>query len=261
MSHKPKLGQNFLHDQSAIERIASSLGDLSTRTVIEIGPGRGAITHLLAKTAGHLIAIELDRELGPALREHYADANHIEVVEQDVLTVNLTELAKDNRVSVIGNLPYYITSDILLHLFAHHEVIDQAVLMVQKEVADRVAATPGTRDYGVLSATAQMYGKVEKLFTLPPGAFSPPPEVYSTVFRIRFAPRFEELNVHPEIFLPFVRKCFAQKRKTLSNNLRAAGFSSSQLQSAFETTQIDPQIRAEALTLDRMAQLWKELAN
>ncbi len=259
MPQKPKLGQNFLQDENAIERIVAALGNLSSRTVVEIGPGRGAITHRLAQQAHRLIAIELDRELAPALRAQYLERENIEILEQDVLTVDFAQLAKAERLLIVGNLPYYITSDILLHLFAHNAVIDQAVLMVQREVADRVAAAPGSRDFGLLSATVQMYGRVERLFTLPPGAFSPPPEVYSTVFRITMAPRFQAFSVEEEGFLSFLKKCFAQKRKTLANNLRAAGFSADILQGGFSKAEIDPKIRAEALPLEAMARLYRQL--
>lgn len=259
MPQKPKLGQNFLHDESAIERIVASLGNLSSRTIVEIGPGRGAITHRLAQRAHRLIAIELDRELAPALRVQYREQQHVEILEQDILTVDFAQLARTERLAIVGNLPYYITSDILLHLFAHNAVIDQAVLMVQREVADRVAATAGSRDYGLLSSTAQMYGRVERLFTLPPGAFSPPPEVYSTVFRITMAPRFQALGVDEGRFLGFLKKCFAQKRKTLANNLRAAGFSSEAISNGLSKAEIEPQMRAEALPLEAMARLFLQI--
>jgi 16S rRNA (adenine1518-N6/adenine1519-N6)-dimethyltransferase len=257
MPQKPKLGQNFLRDDVAVERIVTSLGDLSSRTVVEIGPGRGAITHRLAQRAHRLIAIELDRELAPALRSQYLGHQNIEILERDVLTVDFTQLAKEERLSIVGNLPYYITSDILLHLFAHNAVIEQAVLMVQREVADRVAAAPGSRDYGLLSATTQMYGRVNRLFTLPPEAFSPPPEVHSTVFRIVMDPRFQKLGVEENKFLGFLKICFAQKRKTLVNNLRAAGFAPQAISNAFIEAGIEPQIRTEALSLEAMARLYQ----
>ena len=191
MPSKPKLGQNFLHDAQAIGRIAAALGDLGGKTVIEIGPGRGAITKALASRAKQVIAIELDRELATALRAQFP-AERVNVVQADVLGFDFAAAARQagKRLPVLGNLPYYITSPILLKLAASHAALDRAVLMVQREMADRIVARPGSRDYGVLSVTVQMYGPVEPLFTLPPGAFSPPPEVHSTVFRWRFAPRF-----------------------------------------------------------------------
>ena len=138
-----------------------------------------------------------------------------------------------------GNLAVYITSPILLKLAASHAALDLAVLMVQREVADRVTAAPGSRDYGLLSVTVQMYGPVEQLFTLPPSAFSPPPKVHSTVFRWRFAPRFAELGVARGGFLRFLRQVFAQKRKTLANNLRAAGVAPAAVTGALAEAGID----------------------
>ena len=158
-----------------------------------------------------------------------------------------------------GNLPYYITSPILLKLAASHAALELAVLMVQREVAERVTATPGSRDYGLLSVTVQMYGPVEHLFTLPPSAFSPPPKVHSTVFRWRFAPRFAELGVAEDGFLRFLRQAFAQKRKTLANNLRAAGIATGSAEAALAEAGIDRKARAEAVPLEELAALWRGL--
>jgi len=258
---KSKLGQNFLVDPQAAERIAAALGDLSGRTVVEIGPGRGAITGGLASRAGHVIAVELDRELAAQLRARFAP-ERVTVIERDVLEFDLDAAASEagGRLCVAGNLPYYITSPILLKLAASHKGLETAVLMVQREVAERVTAGPGSRDFGLLSVTVQMYGPVQPLFTLPPGAFSPPPEVYSTVFRWRFAPRFAELGVEEESFLRFVRQAFAQKRKTLANNLRAAGVAPGAAAAALEKAAIDQRVRAESLPIDALAELWQALA-
>jgi 16S rRNA (adenine1518-N6/adenine1519-N6)-dimethyltransferase len=257
MAAKPKLGQNFLVDPQAIERIASALGNISSRTVVEIGPGRGAITGSLAARAAHLVAVELDRELAAALRARF-DAERVTVIEHDVLTFDFAAAAAGagQKLLVAGNLPYYITSPILLRLAASHAVLEAAVLMVQREVADRVTAAPGSRDYGLLSVTVQMYGAAERLFTLPPSAFSPPPEVHSTVFRWRFAPRFAEFGVEEEEFLRFVRQAFAQKRKTLANNLRAAGTSPEAVTAALASTGIDARARTETLPPEALARLW-----
>jgi len=255
-----KPGQNFLHDAQAIQRIVASLGDVSGRTVVEIGSGRGAITETLAMRAGHVQAIEVDPELARRLQARFP-ADRVNVVQRDVLSFDFAAAAAsaNERLLVVGNLPYYITSPILLKLAASHAALDRAILMVQREVADRVAAGPGSRDYGLLSVTVQMYGPAEKLFTLPPGAFSPPPEVHSTVFRWRFAPRFAELGVDEASFLAFVRKAFAQKRKTLANNLRAAGFAQGAIAAALSGTAIDARARTEALTIEDLARLWRSL--
>ena len=260
MPVKPKLGQNFLNDAAAAERIVASLGDIASRTVVEIGPGGGAITGALAARAGRVIAVELDRELAARLRGRFA-AERVTILEQDALEYDFgaASAAAGERLVVVGNLPYGITSPILLKLAASHAALDRAVLMVQREVADRVAAEPGSRDYGLLSVTVQMYGPAERLFTLPPSAFTPPPDVHSTVFRWRFAPRFTELDVDEGGFLRLVRQAFAQKRKTLANNLRAAGFPAERVAQGMERAGIPAQARAETVPMEGLAALWRVL--
>ena len=224
-SSKPKLGQHFLASESAALRIVEELGDISESTVIEIGPGRGALTALLAQRARRLIAIELDRVLAAQLRMQFAQTPNLEVIEGDVLSIDFDTIlgprpgfqrpgltVEPERAHVVGNLPYYITSDILLHLFTYRRHFSSLVIMVQKEVADRLAAKPGTSEYGLLSATAQLYARVEKLFTLPPGAFAPPPKVHSTVVRLTIEPRLEKLLVPENDFIQFLKLSFGQKR-------------------------------------------------
>ena len=256
---KPKLGQNFLVDDLARHRIADALGDMSNRTVVEIGPGHGAITDVLAGRARCLIAVEIDPSLAAELRFRFRDQPHVEVIEADVLTTELSALAHPGEtLDVIGNLPYYITSDILLHLFraAAKGRLSRAVLMMQREVADRVAARPGVKDYGLLSASTQMYAEVDALFTLPPSAFQPPPDVYSTVIRLHFKPRFAELGVDAPGFDRFLRQAFAQKRKTLANNLRFAGIAPDLLIARWPAS-LPPRIRAEQVGLEQIAELYR----
>ena len=257
MRTKPKLGQNFLVDIQAAQRIVAALGEVAGRTIVEIGPGKGAITGALAAQAGHVVAVELDHELAAGLREQF-DPARVTVVEDDVLRFNFAATAAQSgeRLRVAGNLPYAITSPILLKLAASYAALDIAVLMVQREVAERITARAGTRDYGHLSVTMQMYGPVEQLFTLPPAAFSPPPKVHSTVFRWRFAPRFAELGVAEAGFDRFLRQIFAQKRKTLVNNLRAAGVAPEAVASALAAAGINSLTRAEAVPVEDLAALW-----
>lgn len=258
MKHKPKLGQNFLVDPGAATAIADALGDLSHQTAFEIGPGAGAITGILARRARRLIAVELDPMLAVQLRAQFPS---IEVLEADILTVDLSAFRESGeKLRVVGNLPYYITSPILTHLFQHHAAIATAVVMMQREVADRVVAAPGSSDYGVLSATAQLYARIERVLDLPPAAFRPQPEVHSTVLRLTMQPRFDELGIQPETFLLFLRQCFAQKRKMLGKNLRAAGFDAAAVVLALEKSHIAPTARAEEIDLERMAALWRNLA-
>ncbi len=321
---KPKLGQNFLTDEAACRRIAASLGDTTQRTVVEIGPGHGAITALLAAHCRRLHCIEFDPALARELTFRFRNDPHVTIHTADILETDLAPLttqhstlntqqnpstpiqqepsprlhtddgsskdagcpmsgfsdmgsdrasnlyadrntavdsAAPQTLDVVGNLPYYITSDILLHLFtaAREGVLGRAVLMMQREVADRIAAAPGSSDYGALSAFTQMHAHAERLFTLPPSSFSPPPDVYSTVLRLDFAPRFAELRVDPEGFNKFLRSTFAQKRKTLNNNLRAAGYDPARLAAVWPAT-IPPQARAEAVSLESMAELYRALA-
>jgi 16S rRNA (adenine1518-N6/adenine1519-N6)-dimethyltransferase len=263
MKRKPKLGQNFLVDDAARHAIVDALGDLSNRTVIEIGPGHGAITEILSRRCRSLVALELDRALAAELTFRFRGEPHVRIIEADVLKTDLQSLIPAGETAdVIGNLPYYITSDILLKLFAagSNGLVSRAVLMMQREVADRVSASPGVRDYGLLSATAQMNAQVDHLFTLPPSAFSPPPEVYSTVLRLQFAPRFTELRVDPVGFDIFLRQCFAQKRKTLQNNLRAAGHPAEQLAASWPAD-IPAMARCESLPLEPMAALYRSLTS
>jgi len=267
----PKLGQHFLVDPSAAIRIAEAFGDLSQSTVLEIGAGRGALTSLLARRTRRLIAIELDRVLAAQLRMKFSLAQNVEIIEGDILAIDFDTLFgpkpgstrpgmnhQPEQVRVVGNLPYFITSDILLRLFAYRKYFETIVLMVQREVGDRLAARPGTSEYGLLSATAQLYASVEKLFTLPPSAFSPPPKVFSTVVRLIIASRIEGLNVPETGFIDFLRKSFGQKRKTLWNNLKS-DYEPATLRTALEKSGVKPTLRAEALSLEKSAALFRAL--
>ena len=268
----PKLGQHFLANESAAVQIVDALGDVSHRTVFEIGPGKGVLTSMLAKRAHRLIAVELDRVLAAQLRMEFGQSRNVEIIEGDVLAVDLktvfgprpgttrTEQESIEPVTVVGNIPYYITSDLLLRLFEHRNYVESLVLMVQREVADRLAAASGGSEYGLLSATAQLYSQVEKLFTLPPGAFSPPPKVHSAVVRLTIEPRLEELQVPEHEFIDFLKLSFSQKRKTLWNNLKSR-YGAQQLKAALEQTGIKSTVRAEALSLKKSAEVFRALHN
>ena len=270
---KPKLGQHFLDDASAARRIVDALGDVSQGTVLEIGPGRGVLTSLLANRVRRLIAIELDRVLAAQLRMKFALYPNVEIIEGDVLAIDFSTLfgpkpgasrpglvQTPEPVPVVGNLPYYITSDILLRLFEFHDQFDVIVIMVQQEVADRIAAEPGSRDYGLLSATAQLYARVEKLFTLPPDAFTPPPKVHSTALRMTVAPRFAELQIKPQEFIGFLKTAFAMKRKTLLNNLKK-DYREEMVRDTLKAAGIRTDVRAEALPLEQSAEIFRRLGN
>jgi 16S rRNA (adenine1518-N6/adenine1519-N6)-dimethyltransferase len=268
---KPKMGQHFLASEDVAARVVDTLGDVSQCTVLEIGPGRGILTSLLAKRARRLIAVELDRVLAAQLRLKFGMARNVEVIEADVLAIDFDSLfgpkpglsqpgieLKPQPVKVVGNLPYYITSDILLRLFEFSKYFESIVIMVQREVAERIAAEPGGRDYGMLSATTQLYARVEKLFTLPPGAFVPAPKVHSTVLRLTIEPQQERLGVAGDGFIDFLRLSFGQKRKTLWNNLKA-NYEGPALKHALAEAKVKPTARAETLSLKESAAIYRAL--
>ena len=272
--HKPKLGQHFLADDSYALQIVDALGDVSRHTVLEIGPGRGVLTSLLAKRARRLIAVELDRVLAAQLRLRFGMFTNVEIIEADILSVDVDSLFgpkpglrrpgiefRPDPVKIVGNLPYYITSDILLRLFEYAKYFETLVLLVQREVADRIASKPGSSEYGLLSATVQLYARVEKLFTLPPGAFAPPPKVHSTALRLTIAPQQQQLGLvdgQVEAFINFLRLSFSQKRKTLWNNLKS-GYPEQLLRAALADSRIKPTTRAETLSLAESAALFHAL--
>jgi len=270
-NHKPRIGQHFLADDSAAARIVNALGDVSHSTVLEIGPGRGALTSLLASRSRRLISIELDRVLAAQLRMKFSNAPNVEIIEGDILAIDFHTLFgpkpgasrpglvhKPEPAHVVGNIPYYITSDILLRIFEFRQYFSTIVIMVQREVADRITARPGGSNYGLLSATAQLYANVEKLFTLQPGAFSPPPKVQSTVIRLTIAAKLANLDVAEDGFVEFLKLSFGQKRKTLWNNLKSR-YEPDVLRAALQKTGVKPTVRAEALSLEKTAALFRAL--
>ena len=256
---KPLLGQHFLVDTDAKNRIVSALGSCANRTVLEIGPGKGALTEQLAERASRLIAVELDPALASVLRVRFAAEQNVEVLEADILTFPFEQFADTRELAVIGNLPYYITSPILHRLFAYEHLISRAVLMVQREVAERLSARPGTSSYGLLSVLSQIHTQVELLFALAPTAFAPPPKVDSAVLRMEFRPQWAELGVEPVQFTKFLGRCFAQKRKTLINNLRAAGYPGKQVTLALSIAETAPTARAEELAPHQLATVFRSL--
>jgi 16S rRNA (adenine1518-N6/adenine1519-N6)-dimethyltransferase len=268
---KPKLGQHFLNSDDVAARIVDAVGDVSESTVLEIGPGRGILTSLLARRTPRLIAVELDRVLAAQLRLKFGMARNVEILEADVLAIDFDSLFgpkpglgrpgmefKPQPVRVVGNLPYYITSDILLRLFEFSKYFESIVVMVQREVADRIAAEPGGSEYGILSATAQLYAGVEKLLIVPPTAFSPPPKVHSAVLRLTIDPQQEKLGVAGDGFIDFLRLSFGQKRKTLWNNLRGK-YDEKGLKRALAEANVKATARAETLDLAESAAVYRAL--
>lgn len=251
---RKSLGQHFLTDRRILARIADALHLTGGETVLEIGPGRGALTDLLAERAGRLIAIEYDRALAELLRQRYARRNNVLVAEADVLTVSLGELAAGPYV-LVGNVPYYITTPILFHALTPPRA-ERAVYLVQREVADRLGAAPGTKEYGGLTVNVAAVARAETLFRVPAGAFSPPPKVESAVVRI--TPLATPL-VTPDEERPLrtlVQNAFGMRRKQMRRVVRSLyALNAPAADAMLAAAQIDPEVRPETLSPEQFVGL------
>jgi 16S rRNA (adenine1518-N6/adenine1519-N6)-dimethyltransferase len=239
---RKRFGQNFLHDPGILRRIVESIAPRPEQTLIEIGPGEGALTLPLLRAAGKLIAIELDRDLIEPLKAKAHGIGELTVMSADALTVDLTALANGTRIRLIGNLPYNISTPILFHCLEHAGVIDDMHFMLQKEVVERMAAAPGSKIYGRLSVMLQLRCTVEPLLKVPPGAFRPAPKVDSAVVRLVPLPVEQLPNIAHGPLDRVVRAAFGQRRKTLSNALSELMDSA-----AIQAAGVDPRARAEQL--------------
>jgi 16S rRNA (adenine1518-N6/adenine1519-N6)-dimethyltransferase len=250
-----KLGQHFLADESWLDRIEDEVR-IDGGTWVEIGAGHGEMTTRLARRASKVLAIELDPSVARRLRNVTALCKNVEVVETDVLAADFEKLTGGARFSVYGNLPYYITSPILHRLFEHAERIAAIHIVIQYEVAARIVAPPGRRDYGYLSVASQWFGRPEIALRIPPGAFQPPPKVESALVSFHMPGARVEHSIEDEhAFLDFVKECFAQKRKTLRNNLRAR--LGTRAGEVLREACLAPDARAEQLTIAQFAALFR----
>jgi 16S rRNA (adenine1518-N6/adenine1519-N6)-dimethyltransferase len=260
--HYPKLGQHFLHDPRYRARILEALPLEAGDLVFEIGPGRGAMTALLAERVRKVIAIEIDRALAQGLQEDFREESRVEIILADVLHVDFAALCRQEGIAqgfVFGNLPYYITSPILHHLFAQRDSIRAMGLLMQREVAARLTAVPETRDYGYLTIATQIYSQPQIALAVPPGAFSPAPKVQSALVTFRMKAKFDRWpQATCEKFLEFVKRCFAQKRKNLLNNLGGI-YPRSRIMQAFEEVDKPASLRAEQLSLEELAGVFERL--
>lgn len=257
---RQKLGQHFLGDPAWQKRILETLPRAADDVWLEIGAGHGEMTRLLAAQGLRVISIETDARLAENLRQriesHPSEWPLVEIVSGDVLRLDLGKLAGGGRFRVYGNLPYYITSPILHHLFAYAGQIASIHIVIQFEVAARIAARPGRREYGYLSAACQFYTRPEIVLRIPPGAFRPPPRVTSALVRMTLPGERALLHVRDERgFLGFVQTCFGQKRKTLRNNLRALA-PDHRIHAALEACALRPDARAEQLSLAQFSALF-----
>ncbi len=274
---RPKLGQHFLADPRFRRRIVDALPLGQNELVVEIGPGRGAMTGLLAERAGHVVAIELDSALAEALRREFHGETRLEVIEADILATDVGQLCRERHAEtcfVFGNIPYYITSPILHHLFGFHASIHGMVLLMQREVAARLIARPGRRDYGYLTVLARVFSSPRLLLDVPRGAFSPPPQVESALVGFEMRPKpgaalptlSDASGLGPgnwdagevERFLSFVQACFAQKRKRLLNNLGRI-YGREAVETQLDRLGLGENVRAEELGVETLADIFAEL--
>lgn len=261
-----KFGQNFLIDAHVLNKIIASADITKDDCVLEIGPGIGTMTQYLAEAAGKVVAVEIDRNLIPILGETLAEYDNVTVINEDVLKVDINELAEKYNggrpIKVVANLPYYITTPIIMGLFESHVPVKSITVMVQKEVAQRMQAGPGNKDYGALSLAVQYYAEPYIVANVPPNCFMPRPGVGSAVIRLTL---YDEppVTVKDETLLfKIIRASFNQRRKTLQNGLNNSSevqFSKEQVQQALENLGLPASVRGEALTLAQFAQLADEL--
>ena len=257
-----KFGQNFLIDTHVLEKIISAAGITKNDCVLEIGPGIGTMTQYLAENAGHVVAVEIDRNLIPILKETLADYDNVTVINEDILRVDIKALAEEYNggkpIKVVANLPYYITTPIIMGLFESGVPIDNITVMVQKEVADRMKEGPGSKDYGALSLAVQYYASPYIVANVPPNCFIPRPNVGSAVIRLT---RYQEPPVHVKdtaLMFRLIRASFNQRRKTLQNGLNNSpelSFSKEEIAAVIEGLGLPAAVRGEALTLEQFAAL------
>ena len=257
-----RFGQNFLIDAHVLEKIVSAAGITKDDCVLEIGPGIGTMTQYLAESAGQVIAVEIDTNLLPILADTLKDYSNVKVINQDILKVDINELVKEYNngrpIKVVANLPYYITTPIIMGLFESNVPIDNITVMVQKEVADRMQVGPGSKDYGALSLAVQYYASPYIVANVPPNCFIPRPNVGSAVIRLT---RYQEPPVQvkdPKLMFKLIRASFNQRRKTLQNGLNISpeiSFSKEEITKAIESLGVSPSVRGEALSLEQFAQL------
>ena len=261
---KRSFGQNFLVDKNYIEKILSAVRPSAGDTIVEIGPGRGALTERLVESAGRVLAIELDRDMAAILNERFVNCENFELIAADALKVDFAELSREagKKLKLVANLPYYISTAILQRLIESRQAFSEMVLMFQREVVDRIMAEPGNRDRGYLSVLVQAFLDCRRLFDVPPAAFRPQPKVWSSV--AAFKPRSDEPVWLAEQFKLVVSAGFGQKRKTLYNNLRSAAESlnldPAQIADMLRECNIDPARRAETLTQQEWARLALKLS-
>ncbi|MDG5789973.1 16S rRNA (adenine(1518)-N(6)/adenine(1519)-N(6))-dimethyltransferase RsmA [Evansella sp. AB-P1] len=264
---KKSLGQNFLIDTNILRRIVESAKLMETSGVIEVGPGIGALTEQLAKKAEKVVAYEIDKRLIPILQETLSPYEHVKVINQDILKSNVKqmldeEFKQDQDIAIVANLPYYVTTAILMKLLEEELPIRSIVVMIQKEVAERIAASPNSKDYGSLSIAAQFYAISETVFTVPRTVFVPQPNVDSAILRLTIRDKPPVSVTDKDFFFEVVRASFTQRRKTILNNLSQyfnSTLSKSEVEDILQSAKIEPKRRGESLSMEEFAILAETL--
>ncbi|PPK75490.1 dimethyladenosine transferase [Lacrimispora xylanisolvens] len=263
-----KFGQNFLIDTHVLDKIILAAGVTKDDCVLEIGPGIGTMTQYLAEAAGHVVAVEIDSNLIPILKETLADYDNVTVIHADILKTDINELTQKYNggrpIKVVANLPYYITTPIIMGLFEGQVPIDNITVMVQKEVADRMQVGPGSKDYGALSLAVQYYAEPYIVANVPPNCFMPRPNVGSAVIRLTRHKNPPVSAQDPGLMFRLIRASFNQRRKTLQNGLNNSPevpYTKEQIISAIESLGLSPSVRGEALNLEQFAALANYFTN
>lgn len=262
MSAKKKFGQNFLIDRKVLEGIVEAAGVTDSDCVLEIGPGIGSLTQYLAEAAAQVVAVEIDRSLIPVLNDTLSEYSNVTVINEDILKVDIDRIVKEKNggrpIKVVANLPYYITTPIIMKLFESGALIERITVMIQKEVADRMAAPPGNKDYGSLTLAVGYYAEAKKIMDVVPGSFIPQPKVGSAVVSLIRYPE-PKVEVEDEKFMFEIIRCaFNQRRKTLSNSISnnpAIGATRDQVVRALLKMGMDEKVRGETLSLSQFAEL------
>ena len=263
-----KFGQNFLIDTHVLEKIIAAAGVTKDDCVLEIGPGIGTMTQYLAESARHVIAVEIDQNLIPILKDTLSAYENVTVINKAIVKVDIQALAQEYNggrpIKVVANLPYYITTPIIMGLFESNVPIDNITVMVQKEVADRIQVGPGTKDYGALSLAVQYYAEPYIVANVPPNCFMPRPNVGSAVIRLTRHQTPPVIAKDPKLMFALIRASFNQRRKTLQNGLNNSpdiSFTKEQIAAAIESLGLPAAVRGEALTLEQFAALSDYFSN
>lgn len=263
-----KFGQNFLIDTHVLDKIIASAGVTKDDCVLEIGPGIGTMTQYLAENAGHVVAVEIDSNLIPILKETLGDYDNVTVIHGDILKTDVNQITEQYNggrpIKVVANLPYYITTPIIMGLFEGNVPIDNITVMVQKEVADRMQVGPGSKDYGALSLAVQYYAQPYIVANVPPNCFMPRPNVGSAVIRLTRHKNPPVTAEDPDLMFRLIRASFNQRRKTLQNGLNNSpeiSFTKEEITEAIESLGLGASIRGEALTLEQFAALSNYFTN